>query len=155
MAFVADHAILIDRLDEELRSVPEPTPDLFSRIIAGACTRVSVLSRSGKATRIALLIEAAAWTEAALALIELEMPAWKLRRLVCEDHEWFCSLSRQPNLPDMLDDTADANHELMSVAILLAFLQARRLAETVPQAGSAVRAHHAAVVATLCCDNFA
>ena len=28
---------------------------------------------------------------AALALVELELPAWKLRRLIYEDGEWLCS----------------------------------------------------------------
>jgi hypothetical protein len=34
---------------------------------------------SGKATRVRQLIAAEAWTDAALALIELELPQWKLR----------------------------------------------------------------------------
>jgi hypothetical protein len=73
-----------------------------------ACTRLP----AGKAARIDQLIDAGAWNDAALALIELELPAWKLRRLVYEDGEWLCSLSRQPNLPLALDDTADARHEV-------------------------------------------
>ena len=56
------------------------------------------------AARIDQLIEARAWNDAALALVELELPAWKLRRLVYEDGEWHCSLSRQPNLPVALED---------------------------------------------------
>ena len=87
-----------------------------------ACTRLPAV----KATRIDQLIEAGAWGEAALALIELELPAWKLRRLVYEDGQWLCSLSRQPNLPVALDDTADASHEVLPLAILRAFVEARR-----------------------------
>jgi len=86
------------------------------------------MKRAGKAARIAQLIEAGAWDDAALALIELELPAWKLRRLVYEDGEWFCALSRQPNLPVALDDTVDASHEVLSLAILSAFVEARRRA---------------------------
>ena len=56
------------------------------------------------------------------------MPGWKLRRLICENGEWFCSLSRQPNLPAALDDTADASHDVLPLAILLAFGGARRMA---------------------------
>jgi len=37
------------------------------------------------------LIESEAWTEAALALVELELPLWKLRRLVHEEGIWLCS----------------------------------------------------------------
>jgi len=154
MAFAADSAVLFDRLDEELRVAPQPAPGLFGKIIGSACTRIPVLSRSGKTNRIDRLIEAGAWTDAALALIELELPAWKLRRLVWDDGEWFCSLSRQPYLPVMLDDTVDANHQLMPIAILQVFLQARRLIETTPQAISTVPAMTTADERFVCCDNF-
>jgi hypothetical protein len=155
VAFGADHADGLDRLDEELRLAQAPMPELFRKVIADACTRIPVLSKAGKAARIDRLIAAGAWTDAAFALIALEIPAWKVRRLVCENGEWFCSLSRQPNLPAALDDTADANHELMPVAILLAFLQARRTAATNLQALSAVPHVRPALDAIICCDNFA
>jgi len=46
------------------------------------------LTPPSSAARIDQLIEARAWNDAALALVELELPAWKLRRLVYEDGEW-------------------------------------------------------------------
>jgi hypothetical protein len=115
-----------------------------------------VLTRAGKTARIDQLIKAGAWSDAALALIELELPAWKLRRLIYEDGEWFCSLSKQPNLPVALDDTADARHEVFPLAILSAFVEARRTnsaarepsSPTVPQ----VQPTSGIVI---CCDNFA
>jgi hypothetical protein len=79
-----------------------------------------------------------AWTDAALAVIALELPGWQLRRLEYDGSQWFCALSRGPNLPAMLDDTADANHELMPIAILRAFFQARRMTEIAPRATSPV-----------------
>lgn len=155
MAFDADHAVLLDRLDEALRVAPEPTAELFSRIIASACTRIPILSKSVRAGRIVQLVEAGGWTDAAFALIESELPLWKVRRLVHEDGAWFCSLSRQPALPVTLDETADASHELMPLAIVLAFLRARRMTGVCPQAIAAVPAIPATADGTLCCDNFA
>ena len=155
MAFAVDYAVLYDRLDEELRFAPRPSPDLFAKIIGGACSRIAVLSKSERAARLNRLIKSDAWTDAALALLELELPAWKLRRLVCESGEWVCSLSRQPNLPATLDDTADARHELMPLAILLAFVQARRTTEVTRQVVSAVPAVQSAMDQLVCCDNFA
>ena len=157
MTFAADHEVLLDRLDEELRTAVEPAKDLFSRIIAGGCTRIPVLSRSGRATRIDGLIESGAWADAALAVVELELPAWRVRRLVCENGEWICSLSRQPNVPAELDDTADAWHSLLPMAILRAFVEARRRGgfaaqtnPTVPRVRPAPELERA-----ICCDNFA
>jgi hypothetical protein len=155
MAFAADCTILYDRLDEELRFAPQPTPDLFAKIVGGACSRIAVLSKSAHAKQIDRLIKSDAWTDAALALLELELPAWKLRRLVREGGEWICSLSRQPNLPATLDDTVDASHELMPLAILLAFVQARRSSEETRQFISAVPAVQSVMCERVCCDNFA
>ena len=76
---------------------------------------------------------ARAWNDAALALVELELPAWKLRRLVHENGKWHCSLSRHPNLPVALDDTATASHEVLPLAILIVpALMVTVLADTFP-----------------------
>jgi hypothetical protein len=155
MAFAADYAVLFDRLGEELRIAPEPALDLFAKIIAGVCTRIPVLSKSGKAGIIDRLIEYRAWTDAALALIELELPAWKVRRLVCENGEWLCSLSRQPNLPLEIDDTADGSHEVLPLAILSAFVEARRRASTSRETALVDRRQFSAPARIVCCDNFA
>jgi hypothetical protein len=155
MAFAADYMVLFDRLDEELRVAPRLDRSLFTRIIVGACRRIPVLTKSDKAARIDDLIEAGAWTDAALAVIALELPDWQLRRLEYDGGEWFCSLSRQPNLPATLDDTADANHELMPLAILRAFFQARRTAEIAPRATSPVPQVSVGADNIICCDNFA
>src|SRR6476646_7894437 len=112
----------LDRLIDKLRLAPALTPDLISHVIVDTCTRLPAV----KATRIDQLIEVGAWGEAALALIELELPAWKLRRLVYEDGQWLCSLSSHPNLSVALADTVDARHEVLPLAILSAFVEARR-----------------------------
>jgi hypothetical protein len=49
--------------------------------MAEALWRLPVLSRAGKTARLQQLVAAGAWTEAALTLIELELPAWSLKRL--------------------------------------------------------------------------
>jgi hypothetical protein len=156
MLFDPKYEDRLDQLTDELRLAPAPTPDLMTNVIADACTRLPALKRAGKAARIDQLIEAGAWSDAALALIELELPAWKLRRLVYEDGEWLCSLSKEPNLPVALDETADARHEVLPLAILSAFVEAGRA--TIP-----TRATSSPTVPqirptsgyTICCDNFA
>jgi len=155
MGFGSDHAVLLERLDEAVRCVPRPTLGLITKIIAGACSRIPVLSKAGKSAALLRLVESEAWADAALTLIELELPGWKLRRLICEDGQWLCSLSRHPNLPIALDDTAEANHEVMPLAILLAFLQARRRSVTAAQSVPTVLAAEPAPAGLICCENFA
>jgi hypothetical protein len=146
----------LDRLAEQLRLAPALTADLISNVVADACTRLPILNKGGKAARLDQLIEAGAWSDAALALIELELPAWKLRRLVYEDGEWFCSLSKQPNLPVAIDDTADARHEVLPLAILSAFVEARRGTSAARETGSpTVPKVRPTSGYAICCDNFA
>jgi hypothetical protein len=155
MAFAADHEILLDRLDEELSAASGSESNLFSKIIASACNRIPILDKTGKTAGLARLIETGAWIDAALALIEFELPAWKLRRLVYENGEWLCSLSRQPSLPMTLDDCVDAVHETLALAILRAFVEARRRSSIADQAASVVPQRRPANESMICCDNFA
>ncbi len=145
----------LDRLTYRLRLAPALTPDLFSHFVAEVCTRLPALSQS-IAGRPEQLARSGAWSDAVLALIELELPAWKLRRLVYEDGEWHCSLSAQPSLPAELDDTADASHDVLPLAILCAFLEARRRTGSARQSGAPmIWKIQAAAGCAVCCDNFA
>jgi len=158
MAFAADHVVLLDRLDDELQAAPEAARAVFAKIIGSVCSRIPILSKSGKTARMERLIESGAWTDAAMALIESEMPGWKLRRLVYDNGEWFCSLSQQPNMPADLDDSADAAHEILPLAILRAFVEARRRSRDAINAGSSASGNpplQAAAGDAVCCDNFA
>ena len=116
----------LNRLTEQLRLAPALTANLVIKVIADACVRLPALYMAGTAVRIDQLIKAGAWSDMALALIEFELPAWKLRGLVYQDGEWLCSLSKQPNLPEEIDETADAVHEVLPLALLIAFVEARR-----------------------------
>jgi hypothetical protein len=144
-----------ERMADELRGARRLTPDLIARVVSDSCTRVSSLARAGKATAFDRLILAEAWTDAALSLIELELPMWRLRQLVYDGGEWVCSLSRHPHVPIEFDEPAEERHEMRAVAILLSLIEAKRLlaatelvsVPSVPQV-QPIAAH------PLCCDNF-
>src|ERR1700689_5566944 len=104
MAFAADYTVLFDRLDDELRVAPRLDRSLYTKIIVGACKRIPVHRHSENAARIDRLIEAGARTDAALAVIPLELPDWQLRLIEYDGGEWFCGLSPKPGLPAMFDD---------------------------------------------------
>jgi hypothetical protein len=153
------HPNTTDRLSllaDQLRLAQTVTPALISHVIADACVRVAALGRTEKAARINRLIETGAWTEIALALIELEIPQWKLRHLVHDGGEWLCSLSRQPNLPVEIDDTADARHEILPLALLSALLEVKcQAADAREPLSSMVPQIRPATGTIVCCDNFA
>jgi hypothetical protein len=144
----------LGRLEARLRRAQAPTAELISDVIAEAC--VCFAARGGAAKlRIHRLIESGAWTDAALALLELELPQWKLRRIVYEDREWHCALSRHPQLPLELDEVAEASHEILPLALLVALLQASRDVAASAARVTAVPQVYSTPGYAICCDNFA
>jgi|SRR5262245_15060825 len=153
MLFNPKHDISLERLARDARLSPTPTRDLFIKVSTLACPRTQSLRTVGKARRLDKLIEAGAWTDAAATLIGLELPGWQLRRVTFDGGEWICSLSRQPNLPVEVDNTVDASHEVLALAILAAFVEAlRRRASESPTA--TVPAVKPTTAQAVCCDNF-
>jgi hypothetical protein len=127
MPFDPEHVERLAKLEEELRCATAVTPELMSSVMAIGCVRVGAL---GSATNVKVkwLIEAGAWTDATIALLGLELPQWRLQRLINEDGKWLCSLSKQPGLPVQYGEVAEVSHESLPLAILIALLQAQRSA---------------------------
>jgi hypothetical protein len=123
----------------------------MSEVIARACTRLPALRSAAKAN-FHHHVDGGAWTDAALALLELELPQWKVRRLVWEDGVWLCSLSKQSWIPLDFDELAEASHESLPIAILLALIEAQSAPSSVtPVTVPSVRP---APGYAICCDNF-
>src|SRR6201996_640511 len=121
-----------------LGNAREADADLIAEVIAGACRRYPSLGQSEKTARLERLIHSGAWTDAALALLDLELPFWQVRRIVYDDGEWYCALSRERELPDWLDQSIEARHRDLALAILSAFVEAQRVSE--PESRSSVPA---------------
>ena len=114
-------------LEDRLRDAPAVTAELVSEVIGEACRRFPPIRRTEKAARLERLIQSGGWTDAALALIDLELPQWQVRRIAYDEGEWYCALSRERELPDWLDQSIEARHTDLALAILCAFLEARRV----------------------------
>ncbi len=132
------------------------TPELVAEIIDLACRRLPSLGQPDKPSRIERLIDARAWTDMALALIEVELPLWRIRRIAYDAGEWHCALSRQCGLPDWLDEAIECHHADLTLAILSAFLEAAATvaASSRPSVPSA-RGTTGPLYDPLCSDNFA
>ena len=154
MLLALKHGERLGGLEQQLRRAHAITPELLSDVIAQACTRFAAHGATAKA-KIDRLLESGAWTDATLALLELELPHWKVRRLIYEDGEWLCSLSSQPRLPLDLDDVAESSHESLPLAILSAFLAARRATAASAARSTAVQQVPPVEGRAVCCDKFA
>jgi hypothetical protein len=137
-------------LRDRLALATRVTPELCLAVAAAVGVRVR------DAARLRRLIEAEAWSEAALALIDAALPHWKLTRLAFDDGEWVCRVSKQWQLPDWLDDLVEARHEVLPLAILSSLLEAYQVSDrhhvsvTVPR----MRARFNLTTNTALCDNF-
>jgi hypothetical protein len=131
------------------------TAELISKVIGATCRRFPSMGHTARTTRIERLIGSGAWTDAVLALIDLELPQWQVRRIAYDEGEWHCALSRQRELPEWLDQSVETHHADLSLAILGAFVDAQRISTSssrtsVPAAPQDANPLHEPV----CCDNF-
>jgi hypothetical protein len=142
-------------ISDRLRNAHAVTAELIAEVVSAARRRLPSIRRSGKLARIERLIGSGAWTDAALALIDLELPQWQVRRIAYDDGEWYCALSRQRELPEWLDQSIEAHHSDLPLAILGAFVEALRL--TTPRCPTSVPPvprDANPLYMPVCCDNF-
>src|SRR5664279_2480576 len=112
-------------LNDRLRDAYAVTAELVSEVIGEACRRFPSAGQTGKTARIERLIGSGAWTDAALALIDLELPQWQVRRIAYDEGEWHCALSRAREIPEWLDQSIETRHANLPLAILSAYLDAQ------------------------------
>ena len=143
-------------LSARLHAAPETNATLMAEISGTVCRRFPSPGQSEKTARIEHLIRSEAWTEAALALIDFELPLWQIRRLAYDGGEWYCALSRQRELPEWLDQSIETCHAVLSLAILGAFVEAKRIsAPSSRPSVPVVKGNLSPLYAPVCCDNFA
>jgi hypothetical protein len=131
----------------------EATPELLSEIVAKTARRLSAL---GDAAQLDQLIEAGGLTEAALALVNLELPLWQIRRITYDEGEWHCAMSRQRELPEWLDQAIETSHASLTLAIVSAYIETLRQIEASREPSRpSVPQTRGDQFEPVCCDNFA
>jgi hypothetical protein len=154
MRFALEHRDLAV-LSEKLRTADDMTPELMAEILDVACRRAMLQSNAAKSLRLKQLLEARAWTDAALTLLELELPFWHIRRIAYDAGEWYCALSRQHELPDWLDQAIENRHVNLALAILSTLVEAQgTIAAAHRPSVPSVSSRGATCDIPMCCDNF-
>lgn len=142
-------------LGQQLRAAPAMTRPLMLDVIEHACRRFPSLGQSERTRRIMRLIDVEAWADAAMALVELELPMWQVRRIAYDEGEWHCALSRERELPDWLDAAVEARHANLALALLSAFIEVKALAVDMSRPSvPSVRTVLAPLFEPVACDNF-
>src|SRR4030088_1884325 len=150
-------------LSDRLRDVHAVTAELIAEVIDETCRRFPSVGQIEKTARIEQLIGSGAWTDAALALIDLELPQWQVRRIAYDEGEWYCALSRERELPDWLDLPIEDRHADFGLGILRAVVHAPHTPGPAPllpapsgRPGVPPAPPNArALEEPICCDNFA
>jgi hypothetical protein len=142
-----------DELVDRLRDAHAVTAELLHDVIHEACWRFFSTRQAENSARIELLAKSGAWTDAVLTLIELELAQWQVRRIAYDSGEWHCALSRQRELPDWLDQSIETSHADLSLALLLALTEVRRVSASPVEPRAPGVANP--LYMPLCCDNFA
>jgi len=141
--------------DGRLHDTPAVTAPLVRDVMELVCRRHSHPGQASALAHIERLITEEAWTEVALALIDLELPQWQLRRLAYDGGEWHCALSRRREVPEWLDQAVEASHADLPGALLEALLEAQRIVGPFGRPSVPAVPRNDAPCAPLCCDNFA
>lgn len=142
-------------LSDRMQVAGTATAPLISQVIAETCRRFPSMDQVGKTARVKRLIESEAWTDAALALTDLELPLWLVRRIAFDGGEWYSALSRERELPDWLDRSVEAHHADLALAILSAFLEAQLIGSTASRPSvPSVSCSSDQLYEPICCDNF-
>jgi hypothetical protein len=144
-----------NELSERIHGAPAATGPLFHEIVSTICRRIASPGHTAKAVRIERLLGAGALTEAALALIDIELPQWRVRRIAYDGGEWYCALSREPELPDWLDQSVEAHHHDLTLAILAAFVEAQGASAAKSRPSVPTVRCETSVFCAQTCDNFA
>ena len=134
-------------LRDRLRDTCAVTAEFISDIILQTCRRAPSQSHASKTARMQHLIQSGAWTDAALTLIDMELPQWQVRHLVYDDGEWHCALSRQRELPGWLDEPIETRHADLAMAILTR--SSKRNNSIRRRAGRACRPHRSVLMRAL------
>jgi hypothetical protein len=143
-------------LGDRLHDAHAMTAELLLEVIGGTCRRFPSLGQTEKTARIERLIGSGAWTDAVLALIDLELPHWQIRRIAYDEGEWYCALSRARELPEWLDQSIEACHADLPLALLSAFVDAQRIAAPSSRTSVPTVPREAGTLyEPVCCDNFA
>ncbi len=132
------------------------TAELASAALDLMAARSAAPGRTAQAQRVRSLIDGAAWTEAALAIADLDHSR-TVRRLIHEDGEWHCRIGSRWAVPYWLDDSVEFSHPMLPLAILGALIEAaQQVPATVRTPTSVPRSQlgQAGSISAVSCDNY-
>lgn len=116
------------QLRNKISQAPAATSALVSAALGVVAARRPIAHRAVQTQQIRDLIDAKAWTDAVLAIADLDRSR-AIQHLVYEDGEWHCRIGSHWALPHWLGDSAEFGHPVLALAILGALIDTLGWAE--------------------------
>src|SRR5580658_9302582 len=143
-------------LRDDVCRAPAGSAELVSAALDLVAGRCAAPNCADQARRIRALIGAQAWTDAILAIVDLDRSR-AVRQLSHDEGEWICRIGSRCALPDWLDDSVHFAHPVLPFAILGALLSALAQNEKAAVPATSVpssrqRLGHA--ISAVSCDNY-
>jgi hypothetical protein len=143
----------------KVRSEISRTPTATSYLVAAALDLV-VARRplpypTPQMQRVRALIDAQAWTDAVLAIADLDRSR-AIQYLVYEDDEWHCRIGSHWALPNWLGDGAEFSHPVLALAILGALIDTLAWTPTTvpPVSAPEWRSGETNAIPAISCENY-
>ena len=114
----------LEALRARIRNAAAVTPAFMSGVVASACACLVEPDNGQMPERIRLYVRSEAWVDAVLALGALSLPHWRICGITNDDGAWRCEVAKKWPAPVWLDCTVAATHEVLPLAVLLAFMAA-------------------------------
>jgi len=143
-------------LRNELGVAQAASAELVSAALDLMAARCAMPNRADQAARIRELIGAQAWTDAVLAIVDLDHSR-AVRRLIHDDGEWSCRIGSRWAVPDWLDDSVEFSHPVLPLAVLGALVDALRQAPATIRSSTSVPQSHASPAGSIpavSCENY-
>jgi hypothetical protein len=145
-----------NELRDALDGASAPAADLLSSALDLMSTHCALPDRADRARRIRALIDAQAWIDAALAIVDLDR-SHAVRQISHDDGEWSCRIGSRWAIPDWLDNSVQFTHRVLPLAILGALLDARAQSEEAVAPATSVplsRSGRGYAIPAVSCDNY-
>jgi len=110
------------RLRNEISRAPAATRELVSAALDLMVAQRPAPYPAASTQRVRALIDAQAWTDAVLAIADLDRSR-AIRYVVNEDGEWHCRIGSHATVPHWLGDTAECSHAVLALSILGALIE--------------------------------
>jgi hypothetical protein len=143
-------------LRDDVCRAPAASAELVSAALDLVAARCAAPNCADQARRIRALIGTHAWTDAILAVVDLDRSR-AIRQLSHDEGEWICRIGSRWAVPDWLDDNVHFTHPVLPLAILGALLSALAQNEKAAVPATSVpssRQRFGHSISAVSCDNY-